>query len=383
MLCYFDNTYGPQMRCSFPPQFIDKPFYDTINRVIIVHKTLCHKMIKFEAKNLIIMGNPVCIVDTVKYDRNQILFNLCFAIEKTANIKSEQMWEPILQKAADYLIELEKECSFISKPNRANDAKLLEEMFKGLTSPKRQCYFQAPLSRTVVALRVSLPYVFETKHLPPDNAVPAFARAPLPTDVNEQDFFNKMDMVSQKVVWVMDGVASIADIAYKAHIPSEIVGRCVKQLIYCGVVVLLPQFLYSNYYYTTEKFAKFVESVVSQEECCRFVRRKKKKPAPEPRDILELYAGLRPSWKLAFWAQHYRPRLFNVDERKLIQFGIFYGIVRKQNVYPVASVAEESELLELCNGSNTVEEIATEMELSSIFLLRCFECSPKVTLLIR
>lgn len=36
-----------------------------------------------------------------------------------------------------------------------------------------------------------------------------------------------------------------------------------------------------------------------------------------------------------------QPRQFNVDERKFIQFGIFYGFVRKLSIYPVALNPEE------------------------------------------
>lgn len=37
------------------------------------------------------------------------------------------------------------------------------------------------------------------------------------------------------------------------------------------------------------------------------------------------------------WCIRMRPREVNVDERKLIQFGVFYGFIRKLLTYPIAT----------------------------------------------
>jgi hypothetical protein len=46
-------------------------------------------------------------------------------------------------------------------------------------------------------------------------------------------------------------------------------------------------------------------------------------------------------WTLADWAIRMQPHQLNIDERKLVQFGIFYGFVRKLNIYPIAMNREE------------------------------------------
>lgn len=62
----------------------------------------------------------------------------------------------------------------------------------------------------------------------------------------------------------MNGVFTIREIANRVKIDAEIVERCVRQLIYCGTIILLPQFLYSNCYYTTEKFKIFIKAISTQ-----------------------------------------------------------------------------------------------------------------------
>lgn len=58
-----------------------------------------------------ILGYPVSITDA-KYQRNQLIFNLCFVF---SHFTSTTQYEPIIQKLAHYLIDLEGEMGFISK----------------------------------------------------------------------------------------------------------------------------------------------------------------------------------------------------------------------------------------------------------------------------
>lgn len=58
-----------------------------------------------------ILGYPVRITDA-KYKRNQLIFNLCFVF---SHYTSATQYEPIIQKLAHYLTDLESEMEFISK----------------------------------------------------------------------------------------------------------------------------------------------------------------------------------------------------------------------------------------------------------------------------
>ncbi len=61
------------------------------------------------------------------------------------------------------------------------------------------------------------------------------------------------------------------------------------------------------------------------------------------------------------WCLRQNPREQEVDERKLIQFGLIQGLVRKVNGYPVFSGKNYQSRTELeidCNGLNTLEDLA-------------------------
>lgn len=194
-LAQFHDEIGRIIRCQHPSDFLTKEKFEMIARLIIPTADLWNKMIKHETSEYIIMGNPVRISDSEKYPRNFFYFNLCFVVEKSVN--DERILEPVLQKAADYLIELEKECDFLSKPqeNDKSTENLVKEICIGI-SENSECNFLAT-TRSLVALKISLPHHCEMKELPSTLLVPAFARIPLPT-IN-LDIFKKMDMVSQKV----------------------------------------------------------------------------------------------------------------------------------------------------------------------------------------
>lgn len=154
-------------------------------------------------------------------------------------------------------------------------------------------------------------------------------------------------------------------------------------MIYSGILVLFPQFLYLNCYYTTDKYIEFLKDKNIQKECCQFVKRQSFLPGPETRDVIRLYSGLRPGWKMSHWHSRLKPRLVNIDERKLIQYGIYYGFVRKQEVFPVALVDDGTKIANLCNGEHTLEDLALKYNTTTAFLHKLFDSSPNYTLIYR
>ncbi len=69
-----------------------------------------------------ILGYPVSIKDSKKYQRNQLIFNLCFVF---SDISRTTQYEPIIQKLARYLIDLEGEMGFISANANDGESNLL------------------------------------------------------------------------------------------------------------------------------------------------------------------------------------------------------------------------------------------------------------------
>jgi hypothetical protein len=74
----------------------------------------------------------VIVFDHSKYQRHAYIFNLCFVVENESQV--DCVYEPLVQKCAQYLVQLECECQFLfdqeSKKNLL--PALLQNIFDGL-----------------------------------------------------------------------------------------------------------------------------------------------------------------------------------------------------------------------------------------------------------
>lgn len=90
-----------------------------------------------------------------------------------------------------------------------------------------------------------------------DHQVPVFLKT-LPTQ--------QWDLTTQQVAPYIDGFNHVARIAALADVENNLVKACVQNLVYYGLVALVPLFQYGNVYCTTPKLcvlAKDTELQVS------------------------------------------------------------------------------------------------------------------------
>ncbi|KIH58482.1 hypothetical protein ANCDUO_11312 [Ancylostoma duodenale] len=57
------------------------------------------------------------------------------------------------------------------------------------------------------------------------------------------------------------------------------------------------------------------------------------------------------------------PRRYNVDERRLVQFGMHHQFLRKLSIYPIATiptneVERSGKIFRLCDGTRALEDLA-------------------------
>jgi hypothetical protein len=329
----FDNKIGRIVKHQVPHELLDKQAFDAISSALIPSEEMRNRLIKINMYDYKIMGHPVGI-KSKKYDREVYIFNMCFILSKDS--ESDAVYEPLVQKCAEYLVDLENECEFLTTTDgrRKNDLpKLTSTIFHNLND-KGECIFTVTDQTT---LYLKLCPSFHGREPPPVNPflVPIFTRIPPPT-LPEQ--LHKMDVLSQKICPYIDGVRCVKDIAHAVQIDADLVGRCIRNLYFFGCITLLPMFLYSNTYIATEKIRHFFQSDTLVSECVEFVVRNPRDPTPIASDIFRLYLSLKRGMTLKEWCKRMVPKRLNVDERKLIQFGTFYGFVRKLAVYPISTI---------------------------------------------
>jgi hypothetical protein len=114
VLAYFDNRAGPKIAIQTKPCVLQDEQFDAISDYCITKPSLAHKLISVNAFGLTILGFPVCLQNT-KYQRNALLFNLCFvfALADASAARQIASFEPIVRKFATVLATLEQESEFL------------------------------------------------------------------------------------------------------------------------------------------------------------------------------------------------------------------------------------------------------------------------------
>ncbi|NXY66211.1 NPRL2 protein, partial [Callaeas wilsoni] len=349
----FHPTLGPKITYQVPEDFISRELFDTIQVYVITKPELQNKLITVTAMEKKLIGCPVCI-EHKKYSRNALLFNLGFVCDARAKACA---LEPIVKKLAGYLTTLELESGFIS--NEESKQKLVPIMTILLEelNAKGKCTLPIDESNTIHLK------VIEQRPDPPivqEYDVPVFTQ-------DKDDFFNSQwDLTTQQILPYIDGFRHVQKISAEADVELNLVRIAVQNLLARAEQSWLSIPLqYSNVYCTTPKVQDLVDDKCLQEECLSYVTKQGTVTLPEDagpgrgtgqlngdsvlaghkraslRDVFQLYCGLSPGTTVRDLISRYTLQLQRVDERRLIQFGLMKGLIRRLQKYPVKVARDE------------------------------------------
>ncbi|NXY39255.1 NPRL2 protein, partial [Pomatorhinus ruficollis] len=350
----FHPTLGPKITYQVPEDFISRELFDTIQVYVITKPELQNKLITVTAMEKKLIGCPVCI-EHKKYSRNALLFNLGFVCDARAKACA---LEPIVKKLAGYLTTLELESGFIS--NEESKQKLVPIMTILLEelNAKGKCTLPIDESNTIHLK------VIEQRPDPPivqEYDVPVFTQ-------DKDDFFNSQwDLTTQQILPYIDGFRHVQKISAEADVELNLVRIAVQNLLamaeqsWCSITLQ-----YSNVYCTTPKVQDLVDDKCLQEECLSYVTKQGTvtlagdagpgrgtgqltnwwlvlagHKRASLRDVFQLYCGLSPGTTVRDLISRYTLQLQRVDERRLIQFGLMKGLIRRLQKYPVKVARDE------------------------------------------
>lgn len=368
----FDADKGPVIRIQMPDFLFDAKRFDTFSNAVIPKPELFHRLIKVnhvensDGKVYKVIGHPVGI-ESDSYARGRYIFNVCFVVDKNSQI--DCMYEPMVQKCAAYLTQMEKDTRFLSQ-SQSKLPDLLLEIFKGLNE-HGECKIPVTDQTTIYLKLCPSFHGIEPPKVEP-YMVPMFTQIPPP---NTPNHISKMDVLSQKICPKVDGVCCIKEIAMLVQIDTDLVMRCVRNLHFYGCLTLIPLFMYANTYVATEQLHDFYMNTDLIKECLDFIRpvndggeRSGRKPLFP--DVFRLYASLKTGMTMKDWCERMSPRQYNVDERRAIQFGICHGFVRKLCIYPVClKKCDMRRIAKLCDGTRSLEDLAVIFAISPVRLL--------------
>lgn len=155
-------------------------------------------------------------------------------------------------------------------------------------------------------------------------------------------------------------------------------------MVYYEVVSLIPIFQYSNVYTPTSKISSLTKDLQLQERCLKYVT-KHGHQQPTFRSVFEFYCGLKPGMTVKDLCNRNNPHSLGIDERKLIQFGLMHGLIRRLQKYPVLLspdllIANKNSLLKYFTGSQSYDEICCKTGLSYQELDEKVEKEPAVVI---
>ncbi|VDM75363.1 unnamed protein product [Strongylus vulgaris] len=305
----FDIEIGPVIRYQIPEDqnVVSPERFSAFSAAIIPKDEMLNRLIKLNFRDYKVMGHPIGLI----------------------------------QKFAEYLVDLEMECGFLHiVEKRAQLPAIMRKVFTDLNTCG-ECVL--PVTElTTLYLKLCPSY----RGVEPPKVslymVPMFIRAIQLTPA----IIDKMDVLSQKIIPKIDGIRCVKEIATEVEIDPDLVMRCVRNLHFYECVSLVPLFLYSNTYVATEKLHDFYNNHVERE--CGVTLRE--------------------------WCDTMTPRRYNVDERRLVQFGMHHQFLRKLSIYPIAiiptnqversgkylcfSFHKKFRIYRLCDGTRALEDLA-------------------------
>ncbi|CAG0899339.1 unnamed protein product [Cyprideis torosa] len=330
-----------------------------------------------------ILGYPISI-DHSRYARNALLFNLCFVFD--AGSRTVQ-YEPVVKKLSEYLVTVEEEHGFLSKQEREQDlVDLMNQVFNDLRDRG------ASTVRINDANTVHL--AVHQIRVDPDPVreydVPVFVggKEALVTD--------KWDLNAQQILPFIDGFNHIAKIAAESDVEEKLVKKCVQNLVFEGIVKICPMFLYTSTYTPTPAINKLYIDRDLQERCIRYVSKGTDRSLPSCRDVLGMYCAFGPGITVRDICLRHNPHALSIDERKLIQFGLLEGLIRRVNIFPIctdhskqhrlvyhsskpelqplaSSRDTKRQLHMMSNGTQSLDEICCQMKESVVEILKKIE----------
>lgn len=301
--------------------------------------------------NYKILGFPVRI-DDKKYARNAFHFNLCFVCDSNARTVH---YEPVVTKLSDYLTAMEIESNFLSEGSTCTKlTPILNQVLTDLNS-KGEC----ALTAGPTATHLKVVHIRNDPQPVTDHQVPVFIKT-LPCQ--------QWDLTTQQVARYIDGFNHVARIASLSDVENNLVKACVQNLVYYGVVALVPLFQYGNVYCTTPKLNMLVHNIEMQEKCLQYVAASHRQ-IPTLKNVFRMYAAMTRGTTVKDLCLRFNPVNLKINERKLVQFGVLEGFIRRVHKYPVVlgdiqkSFSGAQNLDEICCASGvTTQHLEDQLE---------------------
>ncbi|OQV20760.1 Nitrogen permease regulator 2-like protein [Hypsibius exemplaris] len=355
----FHNQFGPMITYEVPDKrFTNTGLFEQIASYIIPKPELMARQVTITSGNFRVVGYPIQIENNErkKYERNSFMFNLCFVFNIDAEVRP---YEPVIKKLGDYLRTVEVETAFLS--NEASKATLPVLMTKMLTDLNGlgRCSVEINLSNTLFL-----------KVVPPDRgAGPVVHDYDVPVLLSDSSHGGLVgDLTTRQVVPLIDGVKNVHQISEEVDADPDLVKSCIQNLMFYAIVRVVPAFNTANVHRVTPGLQQFVCDPLLQQECIRTVARDSN-DLPSLRDLMMLFGDMQIGVTVKSLLSRHSNIASKIDERKLCDFGVIHGFIRRVYKYPLytrynQATAKSATAIRMFNGTFHTDEIQQKLDLT-------------------
>ncbi|XP_067947892.1 GATOR1 complex protein NPRL2-like [Watersipora subatra] len=387
--CWFDERKGPQIFIQVPEgsECVNDAAFHSIQNYLIPREELQQKLITVKAFGHKILGCPVHIKNS-NYSRNAFIFNVCFVFKPNANTKC---YERVLKKLVQYFTVLEMESNYLSRlsPNIYEEPPAEKKFFTSLREVLSQvmerlnstgcCAIPIDEANTI---HLKLVPIYDTPLHIVDHDVPILT-------VKLSEFHSlQWDLTTQQVLPHIDGFKHVALVAAEAGKDVQLVKTLLENLLYFQLIKIIPIFQYSNVYMITADIQRLYKSKDLQAKALQAVKLPNK-PEPTFDDVLKIYSCFTHGTMMTVKNVCLRlcPQTeMRIDVKKLIQFGVVNGLLRRIHKYPVRTsdtyyapeTAVGTPYLRYCDGLNSYDEICCALGITYEELDKNIEENPTI-----
>lgn len=331
LYCEFHPTAGPMIVHQVPPGYVTKDQFDSLSNYLIPKPELERRLQTVNALGLKIIGYPVGI-DHSRYPRNKLIFNVCFVCRPHMRTFH---YEPLVKKLNRYFEDLEHECQFLSNTTNREKIPTIMEDIRVKLNEFKVCKLEMTSSTTINLKIVRV-------HPDPEDVFDE--QVPLLLVTKNLLRPNRWDLTTQQIIPFIDGYRHISRIATEADVEVSLVKACIQNMIYYGIVKLIPIFQYSNSYLPTQRLVELYENSHLRQDCINYVAKisQPQDMLPNFRSIFRIFCSMNYGITIRDLCLQFNPNQLNIDEKRLIRFGLMKGLIRRIHRYPVLIEDKES-----------------------------------------
>ncbi|CAB3258863.1 unnamed protein product [Arctia plantaginis] len=412
----FHPVAGPKISCQFPEDYISKEVFDSISAYIIPKPQIQKCTMTINALGHKIVGYPIRI-DNPRYERNVYLFNICFVCDSWS--KTVQ-YEPVVKKLGEHLTIMEEETRFVSGASSKLPT-LLAHLLHDLNTYRKATLVEGDtvMHLKVLEVRKDPPPVYDhdvpvliasvgsprpgrpRRTTPPEGSEPIQSQEHL--DIEDEEPFEvdleaDWDLTTRQLLPHIDGYNHVSKLASDTGVEKTLVKSCIQNLVYYGVVTLIPVIKFSNMYRATPNLSRLFSDEELQKSCLAFVTKEIETTTEKPTisDVLEILCALQQGTTLRAVCERFSnsPGL-TFDIRRLIVFAQLHGLIKCLKRYPVLIRAHSRPngfnnrvdpvlgIRRLFNGRHCADEICCLGRIDLLTLEQIIEDDPNISIIWR